>query len=370
MGKTGKLFLLNTLAVGGSERKIVRLVNILHKRGEKVIIAYLNKPETLRPEVMDGIPTIMLDRKGKYDWRVAGRIVDLITEYQIVDIICISLQPLLNAFLATHRLRQKELNLAVCINTTDIFGIRQKLTMQLYTPLMRRVKKIVFGCNYQRIMWTDRFNLNPEYSTVIYNGVDTRHFTVQLENKDDLDIMTKINRRDGEIIIGMIAKMRPEKSYVDALSAIRRLLDEQIPVKFVVVGDGPEYVNIKKLIDEASLSDNVILLGQLTDVRPVLAVLDIFILTSIAVETFSNAALEAMSMGKPVILSDIGGAAELLGDTGKLYPAGDVDKLVECIKAFIFNQEDRMEAGNRGRSRVVDNFSMDKMADDYVNLFS
>lgn len=370
MSKAGKMFLLNSLNIGGSERKIVRLANILHKRGARVIVAYLNDPDTLGSEVLDGIPVVMLDRKGKYDRQLAGRIMNLVEKYEIEDIFCINLYPLLYALPVVQRSGQKALNLAVCINTTDIIGIREKLRMLLYTPLIRKVEKVVFGCNYQRRVWSKRYNLSPEFSTVIYNGVDTDHFSIQPVNIYELDILSGIRTSDDEIIIGMIAQMRPEKGYRDALMAMRKLLDEQIPLKFVIVGDGPEYANITRMIDKADLSGNVIMLGQLPDVRPVLVMLDVFLLTSIAVETFSNAALEAMSMGKPVILSDIGGAAELVGDAGKLYPAGDVDKLVECIRSFIFNQEDRLDAGKRARKRVVECFSIDKMADDYANLFS
>ena len=65
---------------------------------------------------------------------------------------------------------------------------------------------------------------------------------------------------------------------------------------------------------ELEVADRVSFIGELDDVRPVLTALDVFVLPSTAVESFSNAALEAMAIGRPVILSDIGGAREMIDD--------------------------------------------------------
>ena len=79
-------------------------------------------------------------------------------------------------------------------------------------------------------------------------------------------------------------------------------------------GDGPLREQLLRRAVELEIADRVHFIGEVEDVRPVLAAMDVFVLPSIAVESFSNAALEAMSMGRPVILSDIGGAREMIDD--------------------------------------------------------
>ena len=116
------------------------------------------------------------------------------------------------------------------------------------------------------------------------------------------------------------------------------------------------------------IRDKIIFLGNVADVRPVLLVMDIFVLTSQS-ETFSNAALEAMAMSKPVILSDVGGASEMVieGLNGFLYPPGDLSGLVSSIITIIDNNcFDDM--GKQSRRIIENNFTFDEMIKQYERV--
>jgi glycosyltransferase involved in cell wall biosynthesis len=111
--------------------------------------------------------------------------------------------------------------------------------------------------------------------------------------------------------------------------------------------------------------------GALDDVRPVLAALDVFVLPSIAVESFSNAALEAMSMGRPVILSDIGGAREMISEGVEGYVVSPTElpaRLPALIAALYADPRKRQQMGAAARDRAVNCFSVPAMVAGYRGL--
>jgi glycosyltransferase involved in cell wall biosynthesis len=104
----------------------------------------------------------------------------------------------------------------------------------------------------------------------------------------------------------------------------------------------------------------------------VLAALDVFLLPSIAVESFSNAALEAMSMGRPVILSDIGGAREMITDGIEGYVVTPTElpaRLPALIAALYADRRKRQQMGAAARARAVNCFSLSAMVAGYRGLF-
>ncbi len=112
-------------------------------------------------------------------------------------------------------------------------------------------------------------------------------------------------------------------------------------------------------------------IGAVEDVRPVLAALDVFVLPSIAVESFSNAALEAMSMGRPVILSDIGGAREMINDGVEGYVVSPTElsaRLPAMISALYADRRKRLQMGAAARNRAVTCFSVPAMVAGYRGL--
>jgi glycosyltransferase involved in cell wall biosynthesis len=112
------------------------------------------------------------------------------------------------------------------------------------------------------------------------------------------------------------------------------------------------------------------LVGAADEVRPLLGLADAFALTSTAVETFSNAALEAMAMGLPVILSRIGGAAEMVeaGRIGFLYSPGNVAELAKHIAALARDEALTRKMGAEAASRVQGEFAFARMLGEYRNL--
>jgi glycosyltransferase involved in cell wall biosynthesis len=110
----------------------------------------------------------------------------------------------------------------------------------------------------------------------------------------------------------------------------------------------------------------LVITGFQNDVRPFIAAADIVVLCSTSVETLSLAALEAMALCRPIVLSDIGGAAEMItpGANGYLFRAGDTAALIQQL-ALLANRSERVRMGRRAREKVETVFSEEKMIDRY-----
>ena len=108
------------------------------------------------------------------------------------------------------------------------------------------------------------------------------------------------------------------------------------------------------------------LVGENQDVRPYLASMDIFVLTSVAVETFSNAALEAMAMSCPVVVSRVGGMEEMLRHGGGMsYAPGDVKSLCDLLMPLVSSAAARAQLGAEARQAAEKHFSFSRMLRDF-----
>jgi len=323
----------------------------------------------LRGRLDPGLPVFHLDRTGKFSFPALGRLKRYILEQQISHVACVNLYPLLYAQAVAWQLGKRAPVVSAFINTTDFSTSREERQMIVYAPLLRRAAYLVFGCRLQQEQWMDRYDLPTTNSRVIYNGVDQAHFNpaAVAETREQL------RRRYGFPLDAFIAitvgQLRPEKQQTDLIQAAAALASRDLPIHAVLVGDGDERGAIERCIADLGVRDRVHLAGAADEVRPFLKLADAFVLTS-TVETFSNAALEAMAMGLPVILSRIGGAAEMaeVGQNGFLYAPGDVAELAGYIAALAGDEDLTTKMGRAAMTQVQDRFGFTGMVDEYRTL--
>jgi glycosyltransferase involved in cell wall biosynthesis len=112
-----------------------------------------------------------------------------------------------------------------------------------------------------------------------------------------------------------------------------------------------------------NVEDEIIFTGELMDARPAYASMDIFILPSAYPEPFGGVVMEAMSMGLPVIATNLGGSLDQVveGVTGFLVPPADPNALAAKIERLANNPDLRRKMGAAGRERIVKNFSLREM---------
>ncbi|GEQ86463.1 N-acetyl-alpha-D-glucosaminyl L-malate synthase BshA [Patiriisocius marinistellae] len=142
-----------------------------------------------------------------------------------------------------------------------------------------------------------------------------------------------------EKIITHVSNLRPVKRVQDIVQ-IFNLVQQKIPSKLLIVGEGPEREPAEALVAKLGLDDKVIFLGNSNEVNKILCFTDLFLLPS-EKESFGLAALEAMASGVPVISSNTGGLPEvnIQGESGFLSDVGDVDKMAANAIKILSNDE-------------------------------
>ena len=356
------VFLLNSLNVGGSERKTVRLANALASGDRPIAIAYLSGPELLRSQVYPTVVTINLQRRGKFSFRALRRLVALVEEQEVGTLVAVNLYPALYALLARALCRRVRPRVVASVNTTEFATRKEKLQMLLYRFVLRRVDSVVFGAERQRRLWCGRYGLDrkPDRTCVLYNAIDASEYSRAAVAPAAIG-----QQRPGRVMLGTVGAFRLEKAQVDLVRAVHELAARGVDVGAIIVGDGPQRPEIEREVLRLGVQRQVCLVGEVPDVRPYLAAMDVFVLPS-TVETFSNAVLEAMAMSCPVVASCVGGMEEMLQfGGGRLYPARDIRSLCDCLMPLVVDAGARRQLGEQARRAVEGHFSFDRMLSDF-----
>jgi len=364
------LFLLSTLAVGGSERKIVRMANRLREEGVAVNLACLNAPYTLESTLRRDVPLTKLDRQGKFSLAALLRLRQLIQRDRPATVVAVNLYQALYVACATALMPLRP-RIVALVNTSTFRGRRMR--KRLYQSVLSRFDLVVHGSQAQSRFWENPSGSDrgSEKSTVIYNGVDSTHFDPIVAFEAAKRLRASLGVKPEALLIGSVGRLAPEKNHEVLLATLRRLRVARVDAHLVIAGKGPLRDELLRRASALEVADRVNLIGEFEDVRPVLAAIDVFVLPSVAVESFSNAALEAMSMGRPVILSDIGGAREMIDDGVEGYVVSATElgaRLPAIISALYADTRKRQGMGAAARARAVSRFSMAGMTAAYRGL--
>lgn len=363
------VFLVSSLGVGGSETKVVKLANSFAQLEEQVEVAYLNSPDTLVNSFDPRVSVTCLHRKGKYSPAALQRFGRSIAGKNVV-IVAVYLYPLLYA-LPARRFWASRPSRVVCLINTSEFLDEERWHGWVFAPFLRGCDRLIYGCESQLQTWSEKFRLPPDKSDYIYNGVDETRFAPAEAARASVDLRKDLEIPTGALVIGSVGRLAAEKDFQLLVRLLRILRDAGTDAYLILVGEGPEQSRLTELARTLGVSTQLRFLGLLDDVRPAVSAMDIFVLPSRAVETFSNAALEAMAMAKPVVLSDIGGASEMIidGESGLLFPSGDLGLLSEHVRRLSGSEDLRKSIGIEARKRVLGAFRYSDMVDHYRREF-
>jgi glycosyltransferase involved in cell wall biosynthesis len=365
------LFIVNSLGIGGAEKQVISLANQLDPARFRLAMIYLKQDDALLAQIdlqqLDG-GLLHADVCRRIDVAALRRIAALVRENAIDLIVCVNTFSLLYGHLA-RMIAGSRCRIVELFHSTLLGSLREKLQMGFYRPFIARTDMLVYVCANQQRYWRARL-LRARQDTVIHNGIDVDYFRDRDTPADKKLGRARYGFAADDYVIGLCAAMRPEKAHADLLAALVRLRMAGQRVKALFIGDGLRRDAIERQIAALDLERQVTITGYLADVRPAIALCDAMAIVSHSVETFSIAALEAMAMGKPMIMSDIGGANEQVrpGENGYLFPAGDIGRLADAIHRLGEPGQAR-RFGLRARERVVEAYSLPVMVEAYARLF-
>jgi glycosyltransferase involved in cell wall biosynthesis len=247
--------------------------------------------------------------------------------------------------------------------------------------LARKSSAIIAISELQKNELTRDFNIcDSNKISVIPLGFDLEKFQIKCsEQRQNFRDEFLVNTDD--ICIGIIGRLTPIKNHDFFIRAIKKtLVKTNYPVKFFIIGDGEEKVNLMNLSYELGLTYSsetqkkpkalIHFTSWRSDMTKVYAGLDIVALTSLN-EGTPVTLIEAQAANKPIVSTDVGGVRDILeeGVTGLLSPPNDIESFVNNLVNIIENKELRESMGSSGYTNVFKKFSYMRLVDDVRSLY-
>ena len=174
-------------------------------------------------------------------------------------------------------------------------------------------------------------------------------------------------------VIGTVGRLTPQKNHKLLLDVAKIILDHygKRDIKFMIVGDGVLRNKLEQYSKNLGIQNSVVFTGERNDVSYLLYNMDIFIMTSLY-EGMSNALMEAMLAGLPIVTTNVGGNSELIieGETGVLCPLNDAKAFADKIIYFIDNETQAKQIGDNAKQRIIKEFGIEKMIKRIENIYT
>ncbi len=209
-------------------------------------------------------------------------------------------------------------------------------------------------------------NLNRGY--VLYNGIDNK-FICRLTKEEKAKQRKALLTMDPKsILLVSVANLVPYKDYETILRALKTLKEENNSFHYLILGDGPLRGRMENRIREFHLTENVSILGTVPNVAEFLQLSDIFIHSSKG-EGCSNAILEAMAAGIPIIASNTGGTSEIVNaGNGFLFEYGNFLELKDLLKTLFQDTIMCEKLGKSSQEQVKKKFTVNAMMKNYYQI--
>jgi glycosyltransferase involved in cell wall biosynthesis len=228
--------------------------------------------------------------------------------------------------------------------------------LRLYRYLNKHTTRLLANSERVKQFVVETEQVPPDKVDVLYNGVDMTRYA---PDAGDPEVARRLGVPDDAPVVGIVANLRPVKDHVLFLSAARLVADQVPDAAFLLVGRGPLRQKLGDLAADLGLADRVFFSDGHGPVPGHLRRMDVACLSS-ATEGFSNAILEYMAAGLPVVATDAGGNAEAVqhGVTGFIVPHGDAEAFAAPIITLLKDDTERAAMGRRGLDRCRERFEI------------
>lgn len=215
-----------------------------------------------------------------------------------------------------------------------------------------------------------RLGFHPRRWEVVPNGFDTDLYRPDPAARAALRAEWGIPQ--DAPVAGMVARFDPMKGHEVFFAAAAEAARAVPGLHFVLCGDGVEEGQpaLDRLVESSGLAGRVRLLGRRDDVPRVMAALDVHVLSSSFGEGFPNVVGEAMSCGAPCVVTDVGDAAEVVGDAGAAVPPRNSRALAMALRSILaMRPAERAELSRKARQRVLDRYGLGAVVRRYADIY-
>ena len=302
-----------------------------------------------------------------YELALSSKIVEVVEKHQL-DVLHVhyAIPHAYAAYMAKQMLIEKGISVKVVttLHGTDITLVGSHPTYKTAVEFSINNSDLVTAVSNDLKKTTNRLFTIKNDIQVIYNFIDTEKYDKAHQQKCNRIAIAKPDER----ILTHVSNFRPVKRVEDVIKIFYEV-HKEIPSKLLLIGEGPERAKAENLVNKLKISDDVLFLGNSSEVTKVLCYSDIFLLPS-QTESFGLAALEAMAARTPVISTNTGGLPEvnIHGKTGYLSNLGDVNDMANNAISILKNQE-TLEMFKQNAKEHTKRFSLDNILPVYEDIY-
>lgn len=349
---------------GGAEMYVRRMAPLLRQAGWDLhVVTFVSGGNLVDELRIQGVPVIELGMSHRMDISVLARLVRLWGSAP-PDIIHTHL---FHAGLI-GRILARRLGIApVVVHQHGLERARSFMRSFSDRATALWVTRYVASCKAVAQFMTSREHIQPSRIEVVYNGIDPAQFIL---SSPSVSLPPGWSVPKGAKVVGTVGRLSPEKGHDCLLEAESILIRQGMELHIVLVGEGRSLADLKDKARRLGISEQVHFPGARLDVPDWLANFDLFALPS-EWEGVSLALLEAMASGLAIVATDSGGTPEIVldGKTGLLIPPGNPRNLADGIQHLMRDTSLRIQMGQAGRARVMENFSILESVARLSNLY-
>lgn len=367
------LQIITSLSTGGAEVMLRNLLMSADRRAFEFRVVSLTSRSPVGDEIAAlGIPVIALEARGGILLPGhLGQVLKLVREWRPAVIHAWMYHSNILAHLIRALARESHPALITSIrgslNAPDAQGLGLKVIRWLDARLSRRSDRVLFN-SVASVGQHAATGHAIHRAMVIPNGFDTGHFCP--DSQDRLRLRCELGLSQA-LAVGMIGRFHPVKGHRQFLEAAARVAVREPASRFVLAGRGCDASNpeLDRLIRRLGLAGRTLLLGERRDVVSLLRALDILVSPSLS-EGFPNVVGEAMSCAVPVVVTDVGDGARLVGEAGRLVSPRDPGALAAAVLELAhLTPLQRSLVGEQGRARITAEYSLPAIALRYEALY-
>jgi glycosyltransferase involved in cell wall biosynthesis len=357
------MFMQTDMRVGGAEMLTANIIRRMDRQRFAPELCCLKQRGELGEALAGEIPVHSRLLTGKFDLRVWPRLTRLLRRRQIDAVITVGA----GDKMFWGRLAARRVGVPVVLSALHSTGWPDGVSRlnRMLTPI---TDSFIAVAESHGQFLTKNLGVDPSKVAVIPNGVDTTRFAPL---PDIAGIRRELGIGPADPVVGIVAALRPEKNHELFLEMARRIVQQVPDSRFLIIGDGPCRGAIEQRAEELGVAGRTLFLGSRPDVPRLLAAMDVFALTS-HIEANPVSILEAMSVGRPVVATNVGSIHEAIaeGETGYLVAPGDAERLAERVLQLMCNPLQRDAMGSAARRAVARRWSIESMVGGYERLIA